>query len=139
MRLVLPQHIVKKAATIISVVGFLLALVSGDKAYLIVAVTICLCGLLFGNHLSGSVAARHAALWRRSTWCSPDTMYWCVPLRDLLCVLGVVCVCSYVLSADDGDEEMRRVSNPIREGAEGTPAPGPLRGHHERGRGGGRH
>lgn len=57
MRLVLPQHVVKKAAATIAVVGFLLALVAGDKAYLITAVTICLCGLLFGNHLSGCVDA----------------------------------------------------------------------------------
>ena len=57
----------------------MLALVAGDKKYPVVAVTICLNGLLFGNHLS-----------------------------------------SYVLSADDGDDEMRRVSDPIRQGAEGA-------------------
>jgi len=120
-RFILPEATVKKAAVAISVVGFLLLFVAGDKKYVVTSITICLCGLLFGNHLSGSVLlvlvlvlvlpiSTAAAL----SLVDPASLPLCV---GVTLPLGLA---SYVLSADEGSDEMRRVSDPIRQGAEGA-------------------
>lgn len=90
-----------KQVAVIALVGFLLFLMAGETKYMVVVLTISSFGLVFARFLSQCVPP-----WPSSSTC-------------VFFLLVVLFPSRWVLAKDDGTPEMRKVSDPIREGAEG--------------------